>query len=60
MDTRGLVMIGWVIAGIVSWVAWTHRQHTKELKPLPTRQHHHWLHWTGEVPKVKARNHAKE
>lgn len=50
-------MTGWVVAAIAVWVAWTHRQHNKTHKPLPVRQHFHWLHHTGELPQVKAKDH---
>ena len=50
-------MIGWVVAAIAVWVGWTHRQHTKPQKALPNRHHFHWLHHTGELPQIKAKDH---
>jgi hypothetical protein len=35
-------MIGWTLAGIVAWVAWSRHQHRTPLKPLDKRHHHHW------------------
>lgn len=46
---------------VTIWVMWSRHMHRKPLSPLHGRHHHHWLHSTGELPRITAKDHhAKE